>query len=214
MARISVLGGTGYAGGHVVAEAARRGHQVTSYSRHAPAAPVDGVTYATLSALDPAFVPTALADADVVLSSLAPRGELEGRVRSVVAALAAAAPEAGVRLGVIGGAGSLQVAPDGPLLVTTPDFPEAFRAEALEAAGVLEDLRATPAELDWFYVSPAAGFGSYAPGEATGRYRVGGDVLLVDADGRSAISGADLALAIVDEIENPAHRRVRFTAAY
>lgn len=214
MARISVLGGTGYAGGHIVAEAAKRGHEVTSYSRNAPAEPVAGVTYVTGSALAEGFAAAAVADADVVVESLAPRGPLEGEVRGIVAQLAVAAREQGVRLGVIGGAGSLQVAPGGPQLFTTPEFPDAFKAEALEMGAALEDLRATPAELDWFYVSPAAGFGSYAPGEATGSYRLGGDVLLADEAGQSFISGADLAVAIVDEIETPAHRRARFTAAY
>lgn len=214
MARIAVLGGTGYAGGHIVREAVSRGHQVTSYSRNAPAEPVEGATYVTGSATEDGFVPSVLADADVVVESLAPRGPLEGRVRPIVTALAAAAPAAGVRLGVIGGAGSLQVAPGGPQLFTTPEFPDAFKAEALEMGGALDDLRETPDELDWFYVSPAAGFGSYAPGEATGSYRVGGDVLLADAEGTSFISGADLAVAIVDEIETPTHRRQRFTVAY
>ena len=214
MARIAVLGGTGYAGGHIVREAVARGHQVTSYSRNAPAEPVEGATYVTGSATEDGFVSSVLADADVVVESLAPRGPLEGRVRPIVAALAAAAPSAGVRLGVIGGAGSLQVAPGGPQLFTTPEFPDAFKAEALEMGGALDDLRETPAELDWFYVSPAAGFGGYAPGEATGSYRVGGDVLLADDEGTSFISGADLAVAIVDEIETPTHRRQRFTVAY
>jgi putative NADH-flavin reductase len=68
--------------------------------------------------------------------------------------------------------------------------------------------------LDWFFLSPAAVFGAYAPGEAVGTYRVGDDVLLADAEGNSAISGADLADAVVDEIERPAHRRARFTVAY
>lgn len=139
---------------------------------------------------------------------------MAGRVRDAVAALAAEADAVGVRLGVIGGAGSLRVAPEGPRLVDTPEFTEAFRAEAREMADVLEDLRSTPASLDWFLVSPAAEFGSFAPGEYTGEYRIGGDVLLVDESGDSRISGADFGVAVVDEIESPKHRRVRFTVAY
>ena len=80
--------------------------------------------------------------------------------------------------------------------------------------GWLAVLLQTAPDVDWFYLSPAASFGSYAPGEATDRYRVGGDVLLTDADGNSNISGADYAKAFVDEIEQPAHRRQRFTVAY
>lgn len=96
----------------------------------------------------------------------------------------------------------------------TPAFPDAFKAEALELTGVLEDLSGTDPALDWFFVSPAVEFGAYAPGTATGHYRIGGDVVLADADGTSAISGPDLALAVVDEIERPAHHRARFTVAY
>ncbi|HLT68264.1 MAG TPA: NAD-dependent epimerase, partial [Microbacterium sp.] len=92
--------------------------------------------------------------------------------------------------------------------------PDAFKTEAAEMAAVLDDLRASDASLDWFYVSPAAGFGAFAPGEKTGTFRVGGDVLLADADGNSFISGADFATAVVDEIEQPAHRRTRFSVAY
>lgn len=213
MARITILGGTGYAGAHLVREAAARGHQVTAWSRTAPVERVDGVTYEQGDALDPSFAGKAVAGADVVIEAMSPRGALAGGLRDVVAALAVAAQEAGVRLGVIGGAGSLQVAPGGPRLLDG-DFPEAFRAEALELTDVLDDLRRSPEALDWFFVSPAAGFGSYAPGERTGRYRVGGDVLLTDDAGRSELSGADLAVAILDEVERPAHRRARFTAAY
>ena len=79
---------------------------------------------------------------------------------------------------------------------------------------MLTALRETSDDVDWFCVSPAAGFGSYAPGEATGTYRVGGDVLLTDASGTSFISGADFALAFVDEIEQARHHRERFTVAY
>ena len=79
---------------------------------------------------------------------------------------------------------------------------------------VLEDLRSSNAELDWFYVSPAGGFGAWAPGTATRNYRLGGDQLLVDANGKSELSGADLGDAVLTEIETPEHRRARFTVAY
>lgn len=115
---------------------------------------------------------------------------------------------------MVGGAGSLLVAEGGPQLVETDGFPDAFKSEAAELAGVLGDLRAREDALDWFFVSPASSFGAWAPGEATGVYRIGGDVLLVDENGQSRISGADLALAIVEEIEKPAHHRVRFSVAY
>jgi putative NADH-flavin reductase len=81
-------------------------------------------------------------------------------------------------------------------------------------AQVLGDLQASPAGVDWFGVSPAAGFGAFAPGPTLGHYRLGLDVLVSDEAGRSYISAGDLALAVIDEVDHPAHRRQRFTAAY
>lgn len=214
MTRIVVIGGSGYAGGNVVREAASRGHEVTSVSRSAPAEQVPGVTYVAGSVLDADVRAEALRTADVVVVALSPRGDMAGETRHAIGTLANEAQEAGVRLGVIGGAGSLLVAEGGPRLVDSGEFPEAIKAEAQEMGAVLDDLRASDAALDWFFVSPAAGFGGFAPGEALGTYRVGGDVLLADENGNSFISGADLAKAIVDEIEQPAHRRARFTVAY
>jgi putative NADH-flavin reductase len=214
MARITVIGGTGYAGGHIVREAASRGHAVTSVSRSLPAEPLEGVRYVTGSLLDDGTRAAAASESDVVVATVSPRGDMAGKVAPAYAELAEAARVKGARLGVVGGAGSLLVAEGGPRLVDTDAFPEPFRPEALEFAGILDALRETPEDLDWFYLSPPAGFGAHAPGEATGRYRTGGDVLLADPKGTSSISGADLATALVDEIERPAHRRIRFTVAY
>ena len=216
MTTISVLGGTGFAGSHIVAEAARRGFAVTSWSRKPPEADrqVPGVTYRTGDVLDPAVLTAAVQGADVVLGALSPRGPLDGRLRDVYAALADAASATGARLGVVGGAGSLLVAEGGPKLMDTPSFPKEYASEPRQLGEVLDDLRARTDALDWFFVSPAGTFGAQAPGEATGRYRVGGDVLLTDAQGNSAISGADFALAFIDEVASPAHHRQRFTVAY
>jgi uncharacterized protein len=214
MARISVFGGTGYTGANLVAEAVKRGHTVTSVSRNAAEQPLDGVDHLQGSILDAETRAKALVAADVVVVAVAPRGDMAGKVHPGITALAAEAERAGVRIGVIGGAGSLQVAEGGPRLFDTPDFPADYRPESLEMAAALDDLRAAPDSLDWFYVCPPAGFGGFAPGEATGTYRVGGDVLLTDDEGNSFIGGADFATAVVDEIERPAHRRARFTVAY
>ncbi|MHA7270113.1 NAD(P)-dependent oxidoreductase [Arthrobacter sp. HLT1-20] len=213
MAKVKVLGGTGYAGRNIVKVAVERGHEVTSYSRNLPAEPVAGARYVTGSVFEPAFLAHVVADADVVIETLSPRGDLAGKLEGVVAELSELAQNAGVRLGVVGGAGSLLVAPGGPKLMDG-EFPVEFLPEATTGAALLEALRGSAEELDWFYVSPAASFGAWVPGEATGTFRIGGDVLLVDASGNSNISGADLAAALVDEIETPAHRRARFTVAY
>ena len=214
MAHVVVLGGTGYAGGHIAAEAVGRGLTVTSWSRSLREEQISGVEYRTGDLLDSAVLEEALSGADVVVGALSPRGALDGKLREVYSEVARVATAAGVRFGVVGGAGSLFVSEGGPTVASGPDFPEAFRSEATQLAEVLGDLRASDERLDWFFISPAGTFGAYAPGEATGNYRVGGDVLLTDENGESFISGADFAKAFVDEIVTPAHRRERFTVAY
>lgn len=212
--RITVLGGTGYAGSHVVAEAVKRGHEVTSYSRTAPDAPAEGARYRTGSVLDDAVLAEVVRDTDAVFETLSPRGELAGKLEGVVDRLIPLAATADVRLGVLGGASSLQVSPGGPRLIDVqPPAPE-IADEINTGIALLDALKAAPERLDWFYVSPAAGFGAWVPGEATGRYRVSDDVLLVDEHGNSNISGADLAAAVLEEFEKPAHRRRRFHVAY
>jgi putative NADH-flavin reductase len=214
MAKINVIGGTGYAGSNIVREAVKRGHDVTSFSRNLPESPVEGARYVTGSVLDSGFLAQTVTDADVVIEALSPRGELVGKLEGVVDQLLPLVQSAGVRVGVIGGAGSLQVAPGGPLVMDTPGFPAEILPESKTAGQLLETLKESTAELNWFYVSPAGGFGGFAPGVATGAYRTGGDVLLVDDEGNSNISGADFGLAVIDEVESPAHSNQRFTVAY
>jgi putative NADH-flavin reductase len=110
---------------------------------------------------------------------------------------------------VVGGAGSLEVAP-GVRLVTTPGFPVAYKAEAEKGAAFLDLLRAEK-ELNWTFLSPSALF---VAGERTGKFRLGTDQLLTAADGKSSISFEDFAVALADEIERPAHIRQRFTIGY
>lgn len=212
MARIAVLGGTGYAGSHIVAEGVSRGHTVVSIARKVPAERVDGATYLEGTLLDVPALVAQLEGVEVVVVAVAPRAEMAGQVRSNVALLVAALPE-NVRVGVIGGAGGSLVAPGGPRVVDS-GFPDEFKDEALEAIGVLEDLQADQTGRDWFFVHPAGGFGAWNPGERTGTYRDGGDVIVTDEAGESFISGADLGVAVIDEIENPRHVRERFTVGY
>jgi uncharacterized protein len=213
MARIAVIGGTGYAGSNIVAEAMSRGHTVVSVARSVPAERIEGATYVEGTLLDVPSLVAELEGVDVVVSTVPARGDMLGNVRGNVAELAAELPS-DVRIGVIGGAGGSLVAPGGERLVDQPSFTEEYKPEALEAIGILEDLQAGPASRDWFYVHPAGGFGVWNPGERTGAYRDGGDVLVTDEKGDSYISGADLAVAVVDEIEEPRHTRERFTVGY
>jgi putative NADH-flavin reductase len=214
MARISVIGGTGYGGSAVVREAVRRGHDVTSLSRSAPAEPVPGVTYVTASVLDPGVLEQVVADADVVFEALSPRGDMAGKVEDVFTRLLSLAEASGARLGVLGGASSLLVSPGGPRLFDLSTPPPEVRPEVELGLFKLEQLQASPQGLDWFYVSPAAEFGAWVPSSETGRYRISDDVLLTGEDGTSEISAADLAIAVVDEIERPTHRRRRFHVAH
>lgn len=213
MARIAVIGGTGYAGSHIVAEAVGRGHTVVSVARTVADERIEGATYLEGTLLDPPGLVAQLEGVDVVILAVAGRGDMAGKVRPATAELVASLPDT-VRVGAVGGAGGSLAFEGGPRLIDTDGFAEEYKPEALEAIGMLEELQRTPSSRDWFYVHPAGGFGAWEPGERTGSYRDGGEVLVVDAEGRSFISGPDLAVAVIDEIESPKHPRERFTVGY
>ncbi len=212
MSTIAVIGGTGYAGSSIVREAATRGHQVTSLSRSLPAEPVDGVTYVQGTAAEAAPL---VAGADVVVGALSPRAGTEGTLVETYTKLAELAAEAGARLFVVGGFSSLRPAPGAPRFAEG-DLPPEFADEAREGNAVLGALMETaPESLDWVFVSPAAAYGAYTPqGAPRGTYRTSTDIALFDEEGNSAIEAADLALAILDEIEKPAHHRTQVHFAY
>jgi uncharacterized protein len=210
MSNIVIFGGTGFAGGHIAREAVSRGHHVTSYSRHEPESPLEGVTYRTGSLADPVVLGHATGGADEIV--VATHGaDVDGhKLVDLVPALIDAANTASARLSFVGGAGS-SLLPDGTRLVDSSDFKDEWKPEALSHGEVLAALQAAPESLKWFYVSPAAVFGSWADTPATGSYRTGGDQLVAQDDGTSDISGPDFALAYLDEIEQSNHPRQRFT---
>lgn len=211
MSTIAIIGGTGYTGANLAREATGRGHAVISWSRSTPREPVEAVDYRTG---DAAGATEIFPKADVVIATLSPRGELEGRLTGLYKSYAAAAAEAGARLVVVGGFSSLRPAPGAPRF-TEGEIPEQYRAEALEMEALRDwFVTSAPESLDWLFVSPAGGYGSFNPGEATGSYRLGGEVALFDADGRSEISGADFALAIIDVLERSEHQREHISVAY
>ena len=205
--KIALIGATGLVGSPILAEGLGRGHDVTAIVRDAgrlPAAP--NLRVVAVDATDASALAGAVAGHDVVISAFNPgRDEAGAGTRSILAAAKAHA----IRLLVVGGAGTLEVAP-GRRLVDEADFPGEWRAGALRTAAFLDGLRAET-DLDWAFVSPAA---HLAPGERTGRYRTGGDALMTDAAGESRISLEDYAVAMLDEAERPAHRRARFSVAY
>ncbi|MFF3495853.1 NAD(P)-dependent oxidoreductase [Streptomyces sp. NPDC002795] len=209
---ILLLGATGMVGSRIAAEALGRGHSVTAVSRSGDV-PVAGVTAAAADVSDVQRLTELAGGHDAVASALAPPRDGSDPVKpflSLNQALVAGVRGAGVaRLVVVGGAGSLEVAP-GEALMDQPGFPDAYRGEALAHRDVLAYLR-TVDDVDWTYISPAAEIG---PGERTEEFRVGGDRLMKDADGESRISAEDYALAFVDEIERDAHSRKRMSVAY
>ena len=214
MSRIVVIGGTGYAGAAIVAEAAARGHQVTALSRSLPDAPVPDVAYVQGDATDEATLAAAVAGADVVVAALAPRGALTDGFREVVRTVARLADAAGARLFVVGGYSSLRPAPGADRFVTDlSQVPAELHPEILAGAGlILEDLPSAPATLDWVFVSPALNFGAHVPGERLGRYRLGDEVAVQPEDG-GAISAPDYALGLVDLIEKDDHHRAHVNLA-
>jgi putative NADH-flavin reductase len=204
MSKITVIGGTGYVGANIAAEAAARGHEVVVVSRSAPAAPIAGVEYRHGSADDAALVADAIAGTDAVVASLSPRGDMAGRTVGIYQGIADAAAAAGTRLIVIGGFNGLRESEGGPRFADSLDPEWPYRDEALEAVAVLDWLQSSaPDGLDWTFVSPAAVFGGYAPGERTGKYQVSGEVSIGGQS--SSLSGADLGVALVDAIERGEH---------
>jgi uncharacterized protein len=202
--KIAVTGASGQAGSRITAELARRGHAVTAIARnpdrierHANVTAVKGDVF------DQAGLARLWAGHDAAVSSV-------HFLASDPDKLIGAARDSRVgRYLVVGGAGSLEVAP-GVRLVTTPAFPAQYKAEA-EKGGAFLDLLRQEKELNWTFLSPSALF---TAGERTGRFRLGTDQLLTAADGRSWISFEDFAVALADEVERPAHIRKRFTVGY
>jgi putative NADH-flavin reductase len=147
-----------------------------------------------------------------VVGATRPSPGREDELVTTAEALLAGLARTGVRLLLVGGAGSLTVpGTGGTAAIDDPrHVPAAWRAIAQACTDQLAVCRAET-EVDWAYLSPPA---LLEPGRRTGRYRLGADELLVDAGGRSAISMEDLAVALLDEAERPAHHRTRFTVAY
>ncbi|WP_030670301.1 NAD(P)-dependent oxidoreductase [Streptomyces sp. NRRL B-1347] len=231
---IGVIGATGTIGGRVVTEAVERGHRVTAFSRDAARVTErrEGVEWRSVDVLDADSVAGVLPGLDVLVSGFQPgnaAADFEETVRRSIAepTLYATAARAllkaleshpRTRLIVIGGAGSLEIAPgvvradSDALLHETLDglgLPRAYAAAVRGHRDALDVLRLS--NRLWTYFSPAE---EIAPGERTGRFRVGGDQPVLDAEGRSRISVEDAAVALVDEAELPRFVQRRFTVGY
>jgi putative NADH-flavin reductase len=211
--KIAVFGAGGRIGSRIVHEALNRGHDVTAIVRHPENYTLihDHLKVAKGDLFDAQNVETGAFDQDAVVSAYSnTRGAPASTIAELPLPLIQGLKQAHVkRLITVGGAGSLEVAP-GIQLVDTPNFPAEYKAVSLAHRDALK-IYQNEKELAWTYVSPAD---EIAPGERTGKFRVGGSQLLTDETGKSFISMEDYAVAVVDEIENPTHIREQMTVAY
>ncbi|RRS03894.1 NAD(P)-dependent oxidoreductase [Aquabacterium soli] len=213
--KIAIIGATGFIGSHLLAEAASRGHTITAFvsrpERVATTAQVSaqGVDVTDTGALTEALKGQGFEAVVSAFSGHAQADTLDYYLKGFKSILAAVKAAGVPRLLVVGGAATLEVAP-GKILLDSPDFPAEWKGTAEGARQALGLLRDEPT-LDWTFLSPSA---MIEPGQRTGQFRLGGDQLLVDAQGKSHISLQDYAVALIDELDKPAHSRQRFTVGY
>lgn len=211
--RITLFGATGNVGSRVLTEAVSRGHEITAVLRD-PARlsePPANVVLRQGDAGKAEDVVDASQGQDLVISATRPAPGREDELLSMTRALLTGAGRSGTRLLLVGGAGSLRVPESDRTAVEDPDYvPEAWQAIARACVAQL-GLCLADTRADWSYLSPPA---LLVPGERTGRYQLGRDELLLDEEGRSIISMEDFAMALLDEAEQPRHRRMRFTVAW
>ncbi len=217
MKKFAVIGATGYVGQAVVKELASRGHQVTAFARDISKVPQADNVQAVVADVNSAEFANQLQGFDGVVSAFNPgwtNPNIAADFTRGANAIVEAAKVANVPyLLVVGGAGSLFVAPN-VQLIDTPDFPKEIFDGANAARHLLNDLR-DRRDVNWAFVSPPALLGADAgfSEERTGEYRLGEENLLMNGDAPAGISVADLAIAIADDVENKAHLYKRFTVA-
>jgi putative NADH-flavin reductase len=208
--RVIVYGATGNSGREIVKELLARGHQVTGVARHVDSlAAQPGLTVKTGDLSDVGKIAVTIDGAEVVVSAYAPPPDNTDELVEVTKRQIAAVKKAGkARLLVVGGAGLLEVAP-GVTLIQSGYLPAEYMPIATSHEKALEVLRGS--DINWTYLSPAAFF---VQGERTGKFRLGTKEMVTDAKGESRISFADYAIALVDEIERPKHKRGSFSVGY
>lgn len=215
--KVALIGATGFVGSALLEELLSRGHQVTALVRSPDKLAVRSNLHVVKADVqDPTQVQAAVAGNDAVISAFNAgwsNPDIYCDFMSGTRAIVAGTKAAGVkRYIVIGGAGSLY-APDGSQLVDSPQFPAAIFDGANAARDALNELKQESA-LDWTQLSPPVAFHPGSATERTGKYRVGSDTPLNTGGGPGTISAADLAVAVVDELEAPKHVAKRFTVAW
>jgi len=207
---IALYGATGNSGSRILSELLARGHQVTAIVRDPTklsSRPSLTVVKGGVSSVDD--IAGKIKGADAVVSAYAPPADDTDQLIAVTQRLIDAVRQAGVpRLLIVGGAGSLEVAP-GVTVIDSGHLPAPWLPIAISHAKTLDLARKS--DINWTYFSPA---GFFVPGERTGKFRLGKDQLIANEQGDSRISLEDYAIALVDELESPKHERERFTIGY
>jgi putative NADH-flavin reductase len=208
--KVVLYGATGKAGSVILKELIDRGHVVIAAARTPEKVPkVKNVTVVQDDLSNPSKTASVVKTGDAVISAYGPPPDDTSQIIGVMDRLVKAIEEAGgPRLIVVGGAGSLFVAP-GVTLRASGHVPKEWIPIVDAHIEVFGNLKKSG--IDWTYFSPA---GFFEPGERTGKFRLGKDDLIADAEGNSRISFEDYAIALVDELENPQHHRERFTIGY
>jgi putative NADH-flavin reductase len=207
---VVVYGATGNSGSEIVKELLARGHKVTAVARKVTSLKAEqGLTTKADDLSNVDAIAAVIKDADAVVSAYAPPADDTDAILGVTEREIAAVKKAAAgRLLVVGGAGLLEVAP-GVTLIKSGFLPKEYLPIATSHEKALEVLRKS--DINWTYLSPGAYF---VPGERTGKFRLGTKELIADAKGESKITFADYAIALVDEIERPAHERGSFSVGY
>jgi putative NADH-flavin reductase len=212
--KIAIIGASGDIGAFIRDEALARGHQVTAIVRHPEKITVRNPLLTVVKAdILKNKVDELVKGHDAVISAYNPGWSnpdiYNEQIKGAKAIISGAKKSGTKRLLVVGGAGSLEVAP-GVQLIDTHDFAEGVKGGVLATRETLYMLKKEK-ELEWTFLSPPF---TITPGERTGHYRVGKDQLLRNKGGESKISTQDYAVAMLDELEHPQHIRERFTVAY
>ena len=216
--KLALIGATGFVGSAILKEALDRGHQVTAIARNPNKLSIanDKVVAVKADVTNIEELAEVIKDHDVVISAYNAgwtnpniyHDFLEG-AQLIQAAVKKSAVK---RFIFVGGAGSLYIGPN-QQLVDTPAFPKEWKPGALAARDYLNILK-NEKDLDWTFLSPAVEMHQGTSGTRTGNYRTGLENPVFDENNRSIISVEDMAIAIIDEAENPSHIKQRFTVAY
>lgn len=219
MANVVLIGGTGFVGTALLNELISRGHNVKAIVRDKGRVKVQSpvVDYIVGDATDPGFLAATAKGSDAIISAYNPGWAnpniYEDTLKNYPRIVEGAKKSGVKRLLIVGGAGTLFVKP-GVRLVDTGTLPEAWMPGVKSLGEFYLNTLTAEHDIDWVFLSPAANLGNMKPGVRTGKYRVGKDDMLVDEKGESFISVEDYAVAMIDELEKPAHHMERFTVGY